>query len=52
MKSKCDQCNSAEEVQLIIPEISTERPNAAQEDETPERDEAENGLLIVQNTQP
>ena len=52
MKAKCDQCNSAEEVQLTTPETTADRPNTAQEDEVHERNEEENALLIVDNTQP
>ena len=52
MKSKCDQCNSAEDAQPIIPEILADRPNTAQEDEIHGRNEEVNGLIIANNTQP
>ena len=52
MKAKCNHCNSAEDAQAITPVIPTETPNAAQEDETPERVEEENGLLTAAITQP
>ena len=52
MKSKCDQCNSAEDAQPTTPEILADRPNTAQEDEIHRRNEEVNGLIIANNTQP
>ena len=52
MKAKCNQCNPDENAQPILPEIPAEIPNTTQEDEAPERDEEENGLLIADNSQP
>ena len=51
VKAKCDQGNSAEEDQPVMPE-TTDRPNTAQEDEIHERNEEVNGLLTVDNNQP
>ena len=52
VKSKCDQCNSAEDAQPTMPEILVDRPNTAQEVEIPERNEEVNNLITVNNTQP